>query len=278
MAIQTSADLRALYPDKFHYLPDLVPTALINDSRVVTFGADIMGDAPSLLVPWTAEDATTDFVNEGAEIPLSDPEFNQLEIRTRKLAVLTEASRESTRNTPGSVDMLVTSQLRSLTVKLNAVLLNNLPAQGSTGLVLDAAPIGGTVTTNLDPIADAVTGVEVNGGTPTAILIDPIGAGILRKLKTTSASAETLLQVDAGSREIAFYGVPVIVCPQMPARTGLVVDSSDIIAAYSNVEVDKSEEAAFSRDSVQYRTTVRTGWKKVHPQRATKFVFAAPAA
>lgn len=278
MAIATSADLRALYPDKFHYLPDLVPTALMLDPRVVTFGADVIGDAPVLRVPWTAEDPTTNFVEEGAEIPLSDPEFQEIEIQTRKLGVLTEASRESVKNTPGALDMLITSQTRSLTVKLNAVLLNNLPANGSTGLVVDVVALSSPVSTNLDPIADAVTGVEVNGGTPTAIIIDPIGAGILRKLKTATASAQTLLQVDAGSRDITFYGVPVIVNAQMPARTGIVVDSSDIIAAYSNLEVVKSEEAAFSRDANQYRSTARIGWKKVHPQRSTKFTFAAPAA
>lgn len=271
--LKTSAELRSLYPDQYFYGPEIAPEILIFNPLLATFGADVIGDAPALRVPYVVTDPSVGFVPEGDEIPKSDPTLNEIEVRTGKLATIAEISKESVQNSPGGSGMLAASQQRALAVQANRAFLTNTTAGYSTGInngVLSA----GEVTTNLDAIGDAVTSVEINGGNATAIVIDPAGLGRLRVLKEGTTSARNLIQVD-GAGNLSLFGVPVIKSAQMPARTGLVVDSSDIIAAYGNIELERSDEAGFTRDTEMFKLKLRLGWKKIHPARHSGFTFAA---
>lgn len=276
MAIHTTpTSPKAWAPDQTAFVPtDVVPDALIlNTANVV---GQIEGDEPAIRVPFVADDGVVGFVAEGAEIPDANQEFDEVVVLTGKVAALGKYSYETLAQ-PEAARMVVDSLARSVVTKANAAYLGNLEAApGPTGL-LNAPGIIDFETPmedDLDQLVDAISFIELDGGTATHIIANPLAWAALSKLKRATDSNESLVGAGTVAAERALLGLPVLVTPAMPAGSLLVTDRSAIIGAQSPLRLARSDDAYFSSDSIGVRVTWRLGWKVMHATRVAKLTIA----
>lgn len=271
MAKEITSTLKGLYPDQTFPSAEVVPDSLILQIATVTSAPE--GDVPVVRVPYVENDPTVGFVNEGEEIPTANPKLNEVLIQTKKLAIISEQSREASSYEESAL-AISTSLQRAITMKADHAFLNS--ETDPTGLwnmagVIDA----GTVTDSFDPFTDAIMGIEANMGKATAIVIDPASWGALSKLKYTSGVLQLGSPAEQASRML--FGLPVYVTPSMEAGHALVVSREDLIAAVGQIGLNISTEAAFRADSIVYRAIWRIGWNVVHPDRMAKVAITLPA-
>lgn len=271
MAKEITSTLKGLYPDHTFPSAEVVPDSLILQIATVTSAPE--GDVPVVRVPYVENDPTVGFVNEGEEIPTANPKLNEVLIQTKKLAIISEQSREASSYEESAL-AISTSLQRAITMKADHAFLNS--EADPTGLwnlagVIDA----GTVTDSFDPFTDAIMGIEANMGKATAIVIDPASWGALSKLKYTSGVLQLGSPAEQASRTL--FGLPVYVTPSMEAGHALVVSREDLIAAVGQIGLNISTEAAFRADSIVYRAIWRIGWNVVHPDRMAKVTITLPA-
>lgn len=271
MAKEITSTLKGLYPDHTFPSAEVVPDSLILQIATVTSAPE--GDVPVVRVPYVENDPTVGFVKEGEEIPTANPKLNEVLIQTKKLAIISEQSREASSYEESAL-AISTSLQRAITMKADHAFLNS--AADPTGLwnmagVIDA----GTVTDSFDPFTDAIMGIEANMGKATAIVIDPASWGALSKLKYTSGVLQLGSPAEQASRML--FGLPVYVTPSMEAGHALVVSREDLIAAVGQIGLNISTEAAFRADSIVYRAIWRIGWNVVHPDRMAKVAITLPA-
>lgn len=267
----TPTSPKAWAPDQTAFAPgDVVPDALILNTATVV--GQIEGDEPAIRVPYVSDDGVVGFVAEGAEIPDADQDFDEVVVLTGKVAALGKYSFETLAQ-PQAARMVVDSLSRSVVTKANAAYLGNVEAApGPTGLlnapgIIDFdTPIGD----DLDQLVDAVSFIELDGGSATHIIANPTAWATLSKLKRGADSNEALLGAGTAAGERALLGLPVLVTPAMPAGSLLVVDKTAVIGAQSPVRVARSDDAYFSSDSIGVRVTWRLGWKVMHSARVAK--------
>ena len=268
MAVQkTPTSPAAWRPDVTAYTPsDIIPDALILQTATVV--GSIEGDAPSVRVPFVQGDATVSIVAEAAEIPDAAQAFDETVVTTHKLSTLGRYSYETLAQ-PEAARLVVDSLSRSIANKANAVYLGN--ASAPTGLLnISGITDGGAITTNLDPLVDAVADIEADGGTATHVIAAPDSWAFLSKIKTETASAQSLLGAGTAATERTLLGLPVLVSRSMSSGDLLVLDKSAVIAAQSQIRLARSEDAYFSSDVVAIRVTWRLGWDVMHPARVAK--------
>lgn len=267
--LNTTAGPKGLYPDQTFLAADVVPDALIY--QLATLAGSIEGDEPAIRVPYVKTDPTVGFVPEGDVITPSDPELDELVIRTGKLAVLTRQTNESSAYGPAS-SLAANSMARALTIKGNSALLSNATAAGQPTGLLNIAGItdAGTLTTDLDAIGDAITALEVAGGTATHVIAAPDAWGTIRGLKAATGSNLPLIGAPSDQTDRRLFGLPVLVSPQMAAGTVLVSDRANIIAAVGQIKLATSDQVYFNSDSLARRATWRIGWEVLDPKRLAK--------
>lgn len=267
----TPTSPKAWAPDVTAFVPaDVVPDALILQTATVV-GA-IEGDEPAIRVPFVADDGVVGFVAEGAEIPDADQEFDEVVVLTGKVAALGKYSFETLAQ-PESARMVVESLSRSVVTKANQAYLGNAEAApGPAGLLNTPGIIDfeTPIADDLDLLVDAVSFIELDGGTATHIVANPTAWATLSKLKRGTDSNESLVGAGTVAAERALLGLPVLVTPAMPAGSLLVVDQSAVIGAQGPVRVARSDDAYFSSDSIGVRVTWRLGWKVMHGSRVAK--------
>lgn len=259
---------------------DAIPEALI--VATTTKAGVIEGDAPVIHVGFITDDEAQ-FIAEGDTIPESDPDLAEVAVATGKVAQLVRLSREqwAQEKAAGSIGASVR---RAITKKANlAFLTQTAPiapkVAPSTGLLNVAGLVdGGAVAADLDALVDLIATLEQNDASPSHIILDPVGWASLRKFKTRTDSAESLLGAGTTDAPRILLDVPVLVTPAMPAGTGLVIDKTAIASAYGDLQVATSEEAFFAQDSIAVRATFRLGQTVVHPDRIGKFTVTAPVA
>jgi len=268
-----SPDLVALDPTV--YLPDALPLVVGNNVGRVE------GDDPVVRVLYVDDDEAA-VVPEGTEIAESDPDFNEVLVRTVKVAQLVTMSNEQfahLQDGPRSPEHLSASMRRAVTKKANDVFVNS-PAPTSDGqppaglLSITGVVDGGDVADNLDAIADAVTAIEEAGGAPTDIIAAPSAWGALRKMKDSTDSNAGLLGAGTADATRQVLGLPVRTTSAMPAGELLVVDGSTIVVAAGDLKIARSEHSAFSRDAIQARATWRFGVNAVRPDRLVRLAVA----
>ena len=256
------------------------PDDMLGEALIVTAATkagEVEGDAPSLLVPYVSTDPAAGFIPEGEPIPLSDVGASQIVVTTDKIAVVTRVSREMTTQ-PGAAERIAQSLRRSVIAKADQAFLNN--AADPTGVlsiagIPTAGDLGGATDPNLFAAYDAVAAIEDDGGTATHLLINPLDWAKLARLPVATGSNQSLLADahDAAARSLA--GVPVVVHSAVAAGTALMLDRSEIVAAYGQLELARSEDAFFTYDAVAIRATWRIGWNIVRPARLQKLTIAA---
>ena len=280
--ITTSQAATAFRPDITTFEPTTVldQAAILKHSTVDT--TRILGDKPMVRVGYIADD-TAEFVEEGAEIPESDPTLAEIDIFTRKFAILVKLSREQYGqiSTP---EQLGASIARAMTFKSdNAFLTQVAPVSPAVapvaGLYNQAGLISATgVTGNLDKLIDLEATVRANLSNPSVWLMAPDTYATLKKMKaftgTDTNSNVSLLGSGTEQATPLLLSIPVEVRPQMASKTGVLVDRTQVISAVSPLEVAVDFSTFFSSDGVAIRATWRTGHGIPRPERIGKFTVA----
>lgn len=250
---------------------DLLGDALI--VRAATYAGNVEGDEPVVLVPYVAADPEAGFVAEGEPIPNTGGTLAEIAITTDKVAVLTTVSRELAAQR-GAAERIARSLQRSVTAKADAAFLGNTASP--TGLFnIAGIPTAGDLGTDLFAAYDAVAAIEADGGQATHLLIHPLDWGTLAKLPEGTGSNRSLLADvhDGAARSLA--GVPVIVHAAVPQGTALMLDQSEVVAAYGELQLARSDEAYFAYDAVGIRATFRLGWNVVRTERLQKLTITS---
>jgi HK97 family phage major capsid protein len=211
--------------------------------------------------------------------PWADPDPAETLVYTGKVAQLIRLSREQFTQ-PNASGMLSNSVARAVTKRANlAYLTQTAPGVGQTtppaGLLHVPGIIdGGAVDTDLDALVDLLAEIEDNDGNPTHWLLSPTAWASLRKIKTGTGYASSLLGAGTSDTVKMLLDLPVLVSSALTAGTGMVVDKSAIVSAVGAVMVAQSEHAYFSSDSIALRCTWRFGQNIVRPERIGKFTIA----
>ncbi|MBF6233954.1 phage major capsid protein [Nocardia farcinica] len=277
MAMTTPTSAEAWRPN---VISTFDPDDMLKEALIVTASSragSVEGDAPSVLVPYVSTDPTAGFVPEGDLIPLADPGASQIAITTDKVAVVTRVSRELTTE-PGAAERIANSLRRSVTRKADVAFMANV--SDPTGLlavagVATAGDLGGATDPNLFAVYDAVAAIEDDGGEATHVLINPLDWAELCKLPEATGSNKSLLADVHNAAARSLGGVPVIVHSAVTEGTALVIDKTEIVSAYGQLQLARSDDAFFQHDAVAIRATWRIGWNVVRPARLQKLTIGA---
>lgn len=276
----TKTSAKAWSPDITAFASsEAIPDALVLQTSTVV--GRIEGDEPAVRVAYV-DDADADFVAEGAEIPEDDPALSEVLVHTGKVAQLVRLSREqyAQAQTP---QMLAESVRRAVTKRANLAYIAQAaptaPAVTPPAGLVNVAGIeeGDAVASDLDALVDLIATLESNGATPSHILVDPIAWASLRKFKTGTGSAQTLLGAGTTDATKSLLDLPVIVTSALAGGTGLVIDRSAIVSAVGDVQLATSSDVYFASDSIGIRCTFRFGANVVRPERIGSFTVTAPA-
>ena len=275
MATETTlTSARGWSPDVTGIAPeDAIPDALV--LLTSTVAGHVEGDAPAVRVTYV-DDAEADFVDEGDEIPEADPDLAEVLVYTGKVAQLIRLSREQWVQDSTS-GLLSSSVERAVTKRANRAYLTQVapttPAVTPPVGLLNVFGIvdGGAVATNLDALVDLVATLEDNDGTPSHWILSSTAWAKLRKLKTGTGLASSLLGAGTTDSRKILLDLPVLVTPAMTANTGMLIDQTAIVSVVGDVMVAQSEHAFFTSDSIALRCTFRFGQNVVRPNRIGKF-------
>jgi HK97 family phage major capsid protein len=101
--------------------------------------------------------------------------------------------------------------------------------------------------------------------------VDPFGWAALRKLKTATDSAESLIGAGTTDAVPMLLSLPVLVNSNVPAYTGLIVDKAAVVSAVGDVLVSTTLDRYFETDDVGLKATWRIGQNIVRPDRVGMF-------
>ena len=281
MATETTiTSARAWAPDLTAFAPtDVIGNALILQTSTVT--GRVEGDEPAVRVAFV-DDAAAAFVAEGVAIDESDPDLAEVLVYTGKVSQLVRLSREQFSQN-GTASMLSESVRRAVVKKANAAYLTQVaptpPAVTPPAGIINVTGIedGGAIAADLDALVDVIATLQGNDANPTHIVVNPVAWASLRKFKTATGSAQSLLGAGTNDADRMLLDLPVIVTNALASGTGLVLDRTAIVSAVGDVMLARSEHAYFSSDSIALRCTWRFGANLVHPDRVAKFTVTAPA-
>lgn len=170
-------------------------------------------------LPIVAADPSASFVAEGAEIPVTDAEVNELIVTPTKCAALSVISRELAEDSsPEAAQVVGDGIARDIAKKVDAAWAGLHTTNGPDGLrSVASTPVDATgALTNLDAFAEAIAESENVGGTITSFVASPTVALALSQLKQYSANGSNapLLGVDPTQpTQRLIQGVPLIVSP-----------------------------------------------------------------
>jgi HK97 family phage major capsid protein len=274
MTVQRTTDTAfGFHPDEVTFAPDdVVPAALVLQTSTVS--GEVDGDQPALHVAFVTDAGQTGdgakYVAEGATIDDEEAGLDEVLVHTKKIARLATLSNEQFRQAP-TAGRVAASFARDLIRKADASFLGD--AANPTGLlhatgITDApAPVDGS----LDVLVDLLAELEVQGATPSAIVLDPLSWAAFRKLKVAETYNESLLGAGTTDALPMLLSLPVLRSRFIPEHSGLVVDRTAIASAVGPVRVSQSEHAAFKADATVVKATWRIGWNLVRPERIGRF-------
>lgn len=244
----------------------VAPNAVIPDAlllQATSKAGFVEGDAPYVRVPRINLDDDVQPVREGADIPEADPDLSELILLTVKVAELIKVSREQLAQ-PSALDVISHEVKRSMTYKADSMVLNSptpvSPEVWPPAGLLAKATVAGNITDNLDALIDAFAAIEnTPGGQTTHIIANPLAYAELRKFKKATASNESLLGAGTEAGPKTLLSVPVLTTSAMPVNKVLVLDKTQVLSAYGNLMLAKSDQHYFGSDSIAIRATWRFG-------------------
>ncbi|MGV0720558.1 phage major capsid protein [Mycolicibacterium elephantis] len=258
---------------------DLVVQPLIQSAISTQVSTVVQTSTNSVRFPIVVTDPATGWTAEGAEINVSDPVLDELEVVPKKLAGLTVVSSELfTDSDPAALDVVGDGLVRDLSVKLDAAYFGNQVANGPDGIEsITFQSTTGVFDGSLDLLAEAISLAE-NAGVPAISPVDglpnmafvghPNDVLALMQLHTADDSNAPLLGVDAtaATARIAL-GVRVYSSPAVTeGALWLVPRNKSFVVMRTDPEVVADFSVFFTSHRVAIRAILRVGVG--HPHEA----------
>jgi HK97 family phage major capsid protein len=236
--------------------------------------------------PIVVTDPTTGWTAEGAEINVTDPNLDELEVTPKKLAGLTVVSNELMADSdPSALEVVGAGLVRDLQTRLDAAYFGNTVANGPSG-VESLANSQTTVTVfdgTLDVFAEAISLAENAGvlavdpvtGLPGMSFVgNPTDVLTVSTAKTATNSNEPLLGPDATApTKRAILGVPLFSSPAVTqGAMWLVPRSKAFVVLRTDPQVVADTSAYFSSDRTGIRCVLRVGFGFPHQEAIIKVV------
>lgn len=207
---------------------------------------------PAVRFPVVVAAPSANWVNEGAEIPLSDAVLDEVTAALAKLAGLTLCTAELLADSvDGSAAVILGQGLaRDLSRKLDEAAFAGMAAPAPAGLATLAgfsavdAPADWE---NLDSFVAAVGAVEAECAKVTAWVANPVDTTALALMKTGAGSNATLLDADPTSvTGRSILGRPGFSTPAVPVGTVWGLDSSRVCSSSARTPASTSTPASSS--------------------------------
>lgn len=261
---------------------DLIVQPVSRASVAFQISTVVQTESKEYRIPIVAADPSASFVAEGAEIPITDADVDELIVTPKKVAGLTVVSRElASDSSPEASEVVGTGLARDIAKKIDAAFFGNTTANGPSGLraLAGVTEIDGTETIDdLDLFAEAIAESENVGGTITSFVASPTVALALARLKQYSASGSNLplLQPDPTqpTRRL-IQGVRLVVSPAVGDDVIWAVPQAfSYVVLREDVQVAVDGSAFFTSDRIGVRGTMRVAWGFPHPASVVKIVLS----
>jgi len=268
------------------YLPDTIGAQVLalvrEESRTALVAATDSISTASIAYPRVTSDVPVTWLAEGAPFPTDGPGLDEVVVVPTKVGAMTRLSSEAFADSPNAPATVSQSLAASIARSIDKAFVTTVAAPAPQGLSTITFAAANTVTAgvasvNLDWVTDAAAAVELAGGAATAVLVSPATAAYLAKLKSGSASNETLLQADPTTPTVRMAnGLPLVVFRDLPDGIGYVIDGSRTrLVIRDNAKVDVSTDRYFDTGHVAVRATARVGFGLVDPRCVVKVKFSA---
>ncbi|CAM4518731.1 phage major capsid protein [Nocardia ninae] len=239
----------------------------------------------ALRIPTTAATPTASFVAEGAEIPVTDADLDELILNPRKLAGLSVITSELAQSsTPQAADIVGRGLAKDIAKKLDMGAFGSLPAPAPPGLATlsgvkaVAAHVQGGKLTDFDWAAEAESLSALAGGNITHWIAAPDAALLVATTPLGGVGGQMpALQPDPAlptRRQV--LGRPLLVSPAVASRTIWGIDQSrSFLAIAEDVTLEADRSVYFTSDRIAIRAKLRVsyGW----PEPATVVKINIPA-
>ncbi|PXX59846.1 HK97 family phage major capsid protein [Nocardia tenerifensis] len=239
----------------------------------------------ALRIPTTAATPTASFVAEGAEIPVTDADLDELILNPRKLAGLSVITNELAQSsTPQAADIVGRGLAKDIAKKLDMGAFGTLPAPAPPGLATLSgvkavtAHVQGGKLTDFDWAAEAESLSALAGGNITHWIAAPDAALLVATTPLGGVGGQMpALQPDPAlptRRQV--LGRPLLVSAAVESRTIWGVDQSrSFLAIAEDVTLEADRSVFFTSDRIAIRAKLRVsyGW----PEPATVIKISIPA-
>jgi HK97 family phage major capsid protein len=238
----------------------------------------------SLRLPRVLTDPSAAFVAEGAEIPISDANLDEVVTTPSKCAGLTVITRElADDSSPAAASVVGAGLARDISRTLDKAFFGNLAAPNPKGLASLTGAGGATAVAapsawaNNDPFEAAIFAAADVEAKLTSWCMNPADALALSQLKEAEGSNKHLLQPDptAATRRV-IAGLPVYTSPAITAGTVWGIPEDRVVLVVrdeASIDVDRS--IFFTSDRVAIRATLRVGIAFPHPQAVVRITRAS---
>lgn len=239
----------------------------------------------ALRIPTTAATPTASFVAEGAEIPVTDADLDELILNPRKLAGLSVITSELAQSsTPQAADIVGRGLAKDIAKKLDMGAFGTLSAPAPPGLATLSgvkavtAHVQGGKLTDFDWAAEAESLSALAGGNITHWIAAPDAALLVATTPLGGVGGQMpALQPDPTlptRRQV--LGRPLLVSPAVASRTIWGIDQSrSFLAIAEDVTLEADRSVYFTSDRIAIRAKLRVsyGW----PEPATVIKITIPA-
>lgn len=220
-------------------------------------------------------------IAEGAEIPATDADFDEVVVRPAKVGGLSIISRELAEDSSPSAQQLVGDGLAEKIARgVDAAFIGNTTTNGPSGLLsiagVSTVDTNGAIT-NTDPFAEALSKAEVAGAAVTSFVAHPTTVLELSKVKKQTGSNEPLLGYNAAQpTQRQVLGVPLIPSPAVAVGTVWAIPQAKIVIVLrDDVRLDVDRSRYFETDRIGIKATMRVGFAFPHPAAVVR-LYDAP--
>lgn len=275
MTLNTANGAAILTPEQ---VAELVVQPLRTSSVAMVTSSVVQTDSHPMRFPVVVSDPDAAWVPEGAEIPVSDPDVDEVLVVPAGLKGLCVASNELVADSdPSALDVVGQGLVRDLRTKLDAAWLGNTVTNGPNGLESLTGVSETTLTFDgsLDVIAEAVS-LSENAGAPTvnpvdqlpnfSLVANPADVLALSTAKVATDSNAPLLGVDATQvTGRSALGVPIFSAPACAQGTAWLIPRDRVFVVLRNdPEVVSDGSAFFSSYRTAIRAVLRVGFAFPH--------------
>lgn len=282
MTLNSSSGAAILRPED---VQALVIQPLITSSVAMQVSTVVQTGSHSTRFPIVVSDPDSAWVAEGAEIPVSDPDVDELDVIPSGLKGLVVVSNELVADSdPTALDVVGQGLVRDLRVKLDSAFLGNTVSNGPNGIESLAGVSETTLSFDgsLDVVAEAVSLAE-NAGAPTvhpdglpnfSLVANPTDVLALSTAKVSEDSHQPLLGPDATQvTGRSALGVPIFSAPACDQGTAWLVPRDRVfVVLRDDPEVVSDPSPFFSSNRTAIRAVLRVGIAFPHEAAVVRVV------